>query len=96
MTSTYPAISDCAVTAAAMRAAAALIEESGAGRAVGHLHQRADHASRSASRAGEPAERAAQVARARPGRRHARLPARQPGQPPGARSRHAGRPAASR
>ena len=78
MDSAYPAITDCAVTAAAMRAAAAMIEESGAGRAVGHLRQRPDH--RPGLRAGRrsgPARRAGRAARR--DRRHPRLPARQPG-----------------
>ena len=59
--SAYPATSDCAVTAAAMRAAAAIIEESAvAGLSVtcdsGHISvQVCEHA-------GDPAGRAAQVA----------------------------------
>jgi len=60
MTSAYPAITDCAVTAAAMRAAAVIIEES----ALAELsvtctsHQITVQVS---EYAGDPAERAAQV-----------------------------------
>lgn len=62
MTSTYPAITDCAVTAAAMRAAASIIEESAlAGLSVTCTSQ--EITVQVPERSGEPAERAAQVGR---------------------------------
>jgi hypothetical protein len=62
MTSAYPAIGDCAVTAAAMRAAAAIIEQS----ALPGLSVTCTSTQitvQVSGHAGEPAERAAQVGR---------------------------------
>ena len=62
MTSAYPAITDCAVTAAAMRAAASIIEESALpGLSVTCTSQ--EITVQVPERSGEPAERAAQVGR---------------------------------
>jgi hypothetical protein len=62
MTSAYPAITDCAVTAAAMRAAAGIIEESALpGLSVTCTSQ--EITVQVPERSGEPAERAAQVGR---------------------------------
>lgn len=60
MTGSYPAITDCAVTAAAMRAAAAIIEESGLpGLSV--ICSSREIAVQVGAEAGTAAERAAQV-----------------------------------
>ena len=63
MTSAYPAIGDCAVTAAAMRAAAGDHRGIGPGRGCRSPAPARRSPSRSAEASGDPAERAAQVGR---------------------------------